>query len=130
MRKSSFQCMKDNQRMITLIFLLTLATVLYFFITKNFKFWSSHGFQSPPISVPFGHLKGIGTKEATCNLFNEFYQEFKNKTPAIGIYFFFSPVLMVLDLELIKNIFIREFSSFHDRGFYYNKVKYVPKYKI
>lgn len=28
---------------------------------------------------------------------------------------------MILDIELIKDIFIREFSSFHDRGFFYNK---------
>jgi cytochrome P450 family 6 len=109
--------------MITLIILFIIISVSYFLVTKSFKFWNDHGFQSPPISIPFGHLKGIGTKQATCHRFDEFYKEFKNRTPAIGIYFFFSPVLMILDIELIKNIFIREFSSFHDRGFYYNKVK-------
>jgi cytochrome P450 family 6 len=107
--------------MITLIFLLTVVTIVYFWINRQFKFWSDLGFKTPPISIPFGSLKGVGTKVATCHRFNEYYQDFKGRAPAIGIYFFFSPVLMILDIELVKNIFIREFSSFHDRGFYYNK---------
>lgn len=100
------------------IFVFSLA---YFYTQKRFRFWNDHGFVSAPTNFPFGNLKGVGTKVPSCTKFDEIYQTFKGKVKAVGIYFFFSPNLMIIDLELVKNIFIRDFTSFHDRGFYYNK---------
>jgi cytochrome P450 family 6 len=100
------------------IFLCSLA---FFFVYKKFQFWKSLGFVSATTNFPFGNLKGVGTKIPSFQRLEEYYNEFKGKIPVLGLYFFFSPTLMVLDIELIKNVFIRDFTSFHDRGFYYNK---------
>jgi cytochrome P450 family 6 len=70
---------------------------------------------------PYGSLKGLGTKYPSFIGFDKYYDFYKGSTKAVGLYFFMSPKLMILDIELIKNIFIRDFTSFHDRGFYYNK---------
>lgn len=49
------------------------------------------------------------------------YKKYKGKVPAVGIYAFLSPTILPIDPELLKNIMVREFSSFVNRGFYYNK---------
>lgn len=38
-----------------------------------------------------------------------------------GIYQLVAPTLFVFDLELIKNICVKDFEHFVDRGFYYNE---------
>lgn len=38
-----------------------------------------------------------------------------------GMYFFHVPVALALDLEFVKNVLIKDFSHFHDRGIYYNE---------
>ena len=38
----------------------------------------------------------------------------------VGIYFFTVPVLLALDLELIKHILVKDFNNFHERGMYAN----------
>lgn len=104
---------------LALVFLVFF--LLYVWAQHSYKFWSKRGFVSAPTSFPFGNLKGVGTKHPTCLAFDRLYKEFKGKTEALGMYFFLSPTLMVMDIELIKNVFIRDFTSFHDRGVYYNK---------
>lgn len=107
--------------MITFIFLFAIFAFIYLWIKKSYSFWSDKNVPTPPISFPFGSLKNLGTKIPTCIGFNEYYKNFKGKASAIGLYFFMSPTLLILDIELIKDIFIRDFSTFHDRGFFYNK---------
>ena len=43
------------------------------------------------------------------------YEEYKNE-PMIGIYKNRSPSLIVLDLNLVKDVLIKDFSTFNDRG--------------
>lgn len=98
-----------------------VLTLIYFWVQKRYQYWSDKGFVQVPVEFPFGSLKGIGTKVASCIGFDGYYKSFKGRAEAVGIYFFFSPVLMVTDIELLKNIYIRDFASFHDRGIYFNK---------
>lgn len=114
-----------TSKMIFVYFIIGLLGLIYLWFSKRFKHWEERGFMSPPASIPFGNLKGVGTKISNFEAFDMFYKQYKGKAPAIGLYFFASPIIMPIDLELIKNIFIRDFSSFHDRGFYYNKVVFI-----
>lgn len=108
--------------MFVIVALIFFTFVLIYAWTYNrYKFWIQRGFISVPTSFPFGNLKGMGTKIPTCEGLDSFYKAYKGKAKALGIYFFVSPTLMIMDIELLKNVFIRDFTSFHDRGFYYNK---------
>lgn len=105
-----------------LVLIVFVLLLLYLTVQNRYKYWVDRGYVSTPTVFPFGSLKGFGTKIPTFEGLDGYYKSFKGKASALGLFFFFSPTLMILDLELLKNVFIRDFTSFHDRGFYYNKV--------
>lgn len=107
-------------KMFLYIFIALVGGCIWW-VQKRFKFWEERGFYSPPSSFPFGSLKGVGSETTTFELNDKIYKMYKGKAVAVGMYFFLKPVILPMDLELLKNIFIRDFSNFHDRGFYYNK---------
>lgn len=115
-----------------LYILIALVAFCVWWVQKRFKFWEERGFPSPPSTFPFGSLKGVGTKISNFELNDKIYKKFKGKTVAVGMFHFMSPALLPIDLELLKNIFIRDFATFQNRGFYYNKeddptsAKYAP----
>lgn len=101
--------------------LVSLIALCYYLVKKRYNYWTDRGFLSPPSIFPFGSMKGIGTSISGAEGIDVIYKKFKGKAPAIGTYFFLNPTLLPIDPELFKNILVRDFSSFHDRGFYYNK---------
>jgi cytochrome P450 family 6 len=104
-----------------LYLVLGIVALAFLWIKRRYNFWAERGFLSPQSSFPFGSLKGVGSKLTACETIDVIYKQFKGKAPAVGIYFFVEPTILPLDPELYKNILVRDFSSFHDRGFYYNK---------
>lgn len=62
-----------------------------------------------------GNLASMLTfKKNPAEFFNEVYETYKHKK-FVGAYFLYQPVLIVNDTELIQDIMIRNFTSFHDR---------------
>lgn len=102
-------------------FLIVVVSLCVWWVKKQSKFWEDRGFLSAQNNFPFGSLKGVGRKITTFENADRIYKRFKGKALVAGTYTFIKPSLMVLDLELVKNILIRDFAKFHDRGFYYNK---------
>ncbi|CAD7079502.1 unnamed protein product [Hermetia illucens] len=47
--------------------------------------------------------------------------KYKEKSPFVGVYFIAKPVVLLIQLDLIQNILVKDFSSFHDRGMYVNE---------
>jgi cytochrome P450 family 6 len=100
---------------------VALIASLYFWKKKHFSFWTARGFLQADGSFPLGSLGGVGTQMCSTEKYDSLYKQFKGKASAIGFYNFLSPAILPIDPELIKNILVRDFSSFHDRGLYYNK---------
>lgn len=94
--------------------------LLYFWFKNKFLFWERRGFPSVPGSIPFGSVAGLGTKFHTSVALKSFYDEYKEKAPVVGFYFFTKPVLLLTDPELLKEIFVKSFEAFNDRGIYWN----------
>lgn len=69
---------------------------------------------------PLGCLKDVGIKVHFSQISKKIYNEYKNKAPAVGLYFFTSPVLAVTDLDIIKHILVKDFNNFVDRGIYFD----------
>lgn len=93
----------------------------YLWFKRQFQFWDRHGFPYVEATVPFGSAQEIGSKMHTSEYFQREYEKFKNKTPAFGIYLLTQPVLIPTDPELIKEILVTSFESFHDHGFVVNE---------
>lgn len=43
--------------------------------------------------------------------------------PYYGLSFFLTPILLIRDPSLIKEVLVKNFSIFHDRGFHFNTDK-------
>jgi cytochrome P450 family 6 len=107
----------------TLLTILIVAfSVAYLWVKRRFRFWRERGFMQGSPSFPMGTIQGVGTTMTSTENLDYYYRKFKGKAHAVGLYNFLSPTLLPIDPELIKNILVRDFQSFHDRGFYYDKV--------
>lgn len=106
---------------VTIALLSAIIAVVYLWICRKFSFFEENGFLHEKPTFPFGNLKGVGSKFHIVYKIKELYEKFKGKAPAFGIYLFVSPNVVVTDLELVKNVLVREFDNFHNRGLYYNE---------
>lgn len=106
---------------VALFIIAVLFAGAYLLVKKRYRYWSDRGFVSPQTSFPFGSLKGVGIKVNECIAMDVIYKEYKEKSPVVGTFFFLQPTIMPLDPEVFKNILVKDFASFPDRGFYYNK---------
>ncbi|XP_011704428.1 PREDICTED: probable cytochrome P450 6a14 isoform X1 [Wasmannia auropunctata] len=89
---------------------------LYYYLTSNFDYWKSRGVPGPRPIPGFGNLKDfLLRKETLGDYVLKLYTDYKDK-PLIGIFTWRTPILIVKDPELIKNIFIKDFPTFADRG--------------
>jgi cytochrome P450 family 6 len=103
------------------ILIIAIAFLGYLWVKKRFNYWKDRGFLQTDATFPFGSLQGAGTKRTAFETMDIHYKNFKGKAPAIGFYTFLAPSIMLIDPELIKNVFVKDFNVFHTRGMYYNK---------
>lgn len=106
---------------VVLLLVLSALSLVFLWVKKRYSYWTDKGFKSPRSAFPFGSLKGVGTSQTWYEATDVIYREFKGKEVAVGFYSFFDPTILPIDPEVFKNIFVRDFNSFHDRGFYANK---------
>lgn len=63
-----------------------------------------------------GNTSGLNVSRSLDEIVNEFYEKSKEHK-LLGIWSFVQPLLIVKDPALIKNVLVRDFQYFHDRGF-------------
>lgn len=112
--------------MFSLVIFSTFASVVLYFTVKLFsknifEYWRKKGVKQLSPVFPVGDLLQLVKQEMSTG---DFYQHLYEKTKEnrfIGIYNFTKPSLLVNDPELIKQILVRDFSYFTDRGVYSNE---------
>jgi cytochrome P450 family 6 len=90
---------------------------LYFYVARHFKFWQKLGI--PYIKpTPFvGNLKECVLLKTTIGKqLQRIYNEHSDK-PYVGIFSFDKPSLLIRDVELVKNILVKDFQNFMNRNF-------------
>ncbi|XP_011862715.1 PREDICTED: cytochrome P450 6B2-like [Vollenhovia emeryi] len=91
-----------------------LAT--YYYFTKNFDFWKSRGIRGPAPIPGFGNFKDVMFNNISSgDYLTELYNTYKDE-PMIGIFTRTTPLLIVKDPDLIKDILIKDFTVFSHRG--------------
>lgn len=99
--------------------IVAISLTLYW-IRRKFSYFDDHRFLHDKPTIPYGNLKGVGTTIHLVYKLNEYYERFKKKAPAYGLYFFVNPTIVITDLEVVKDVLVRNFDAFHNRGIYSN----------
>jgi len=87
---------------------------------KQYRTWQSRGFpviEEP--SFPQGNFQGVGSTRGIEEITKTIYEKSAGEK-FIGCYMMAKPILLIRDMELVKSILVKDFSSFHDRGFSLN----------
>lgn len=105
--------------------LISILTLLVYYLYNNYTYWKRRGVcYETPLPI-IGNFWGIGRTLHFRDIVIRVYRKFKGQTPFCGFYMFLTKAALILDLELIKHIMIKDFSNFHDRPIF-NNVKDDP----
>jgi cytochrome P450 family 6 len=92
-----------------------LATV-YIYIKSSYSYWTKLGIPTCNPIVPFGDFFEQVVKNASFQgKITELYKAFEGYK-YVGLYGLGKRILLVRDMDLIKDILVKDFSHFHDRG--------------
>ncbi|KAF7988496.1 hypothetical protein HCN44_001069 [Aphidius gifuensis] len=95
--------------------ILMLLILGYWWSIKTFEFWSKRGVVGPqPVPLVGNIIDTIIAKKSIGQLMQEFYKNYDNEK-VVGLFVYREPVLMLRDLNLIKDVFISDFSKFSNR---------------
>uniref|UniRef100_A0A182II54 Uncharacterized protein n=1 Tax=Anopheles arabiensis TaxID=7173 RepID=A0A182II54_ANOAR len=98
-----------------------LCIIIYLLLVRQFRYWTERNVPQLNPHLLFGDVRDVNKTYHIGEKFRQLYNELKGKHPFGGIYMFTKPVALVTDLELVKNVFVKDFQYFHDRGTYYNE---------
>jgi len=103
---------------IILVLVVSLSAIfiaLYLYFTRNFKFWQKLGIPYVKPTPFFGNLKECAFQKVNIGQhLQQIYEKHSDK-PYVGIFSFDKPSLLIRDLELVKNILVKDFQYFIDR---------------
>ena len=93
---------------------LTIAVVLitsvWYYCVYKYSFWKMKGVKFIKPTFPFGNMRDIILlRKPIAEVIKELYDEFPEE-PYVGIYRFLSPMLLIRDPELIKQVMVKGFS--------------------
>jgi len=93
--------------------LLVLLLLLYRMITKSFDKWERAGIAYKPGHFPYGSVNIFKEKKNFAKYIIDMSTEFKDER-FFGWFLFGKPMLMIHDVELVKNIKVKDFNHFVD----------------
>jgi cytochrome P450 family 6 len=93
-------------------------TAAYFYIRNKYQYFKNRGIPNEDPSFLLGNIGGVGETIHLAKKIQVIYEKFKNGNKMCGFYLLQSPRLLITDLDLIKNILIKDFHNFADRGIF------------
>ncbi|XP_050324929.1 cytochrome P450 6a2-like [Bactrocera neohumeralis] len=102
----------------SVVALLSAMTYLFW---RRMNYWQERGIPHDKPSYLYGSFRGLTKLYGFSDILRSMYQRYKHTGPFCGYYFFQRPAVMVLDTELVRNILIKDFSNFSDRGLFHNE---------
>lgn len=100
-----------------LVIIAFLLFAIFYYTLHTNSYWKKKKIPFVPAKPIVGNLlEALTFRKSVAETFDDIYHDKKTKeTPFVGINIFNKPALVVRDLELIKRILIKDFSSFSDR---------------
>ncbi|XP_044262899.1 cytochrome P450 6g1-like [Tribolium madens] len=103
------------------ILLLTIIIIIYYLLHLNYQYWRKRGVPGPKPRFLVGNMgKSFICKSSPGQIFTEAYNQFKNED-VVGLYRTTTPIILIRDPELIKEVTLKSFGNFHDNDMYIDK---------
>ena len=91
---------------------------VYVYCKVSFNYWKKRNVPYAKPTFPFGNFGDVLFLKASIgHLFENIYKELKGERYG-GTYTLTKPGFIFRDPDIIKNVLVKDFSSFHDRGFF------------
>ena len=111
---------ESSDKMGFLTFLVSITaiifTAIYIFFKRRYTIFEKEGVSHIKPRFPFGNIQGLGSKYHMVEVLMNVYNELKNKGPICGFYNLAEPIYLVTDIELVKDILVKDFNNFVNRG--------------
>ncbi|CAG9834257.1 unnamed protein product [Diabrotica balteata] len=104
--------------------LLVAAVSLYAYFLYSYTYWSKKGVPYLEPKFPYGNCISMFAKAKgyPVGILDSCYTKMREKGWKIGGFFTIArPTLLILDPEYVRDVLVKDFSYFVDRGFYYTK---------
>lgn len=103
-----------------ILVLSAVPTFLYAYFKYSFGYFKSRGIPYDEPTIPYGNARGVGTTIHPGLFIKKFYDKYKPIGAKLcGVYFTTSRAVVALDINLVKNIFVKDFSNFNERGWWF-----------
>ncbi|XP_030080916.1 cytochrome P450 6a2-like [Drosophila hydei] len=109
--------------MLFFIYLLSvISALLVYLVHRNMNYWKSRGIPQEPPHPIYGNVVGFRKTRVLNDLMIEYYNKFRNTGhPFVGFSFVQKQSAFIMDIKLAKNILIKDFTNFADRGQFHNE---------
>lgn len=100
-----------------LLYFVVFVLSAWFVLRYRNGYWERRGIPFIPATILVGNLLDLCmVKKPMVSLLSEWYNHPAGKNSAVvGIHLFQRPVILVRDLELVKDILVKDFAVFNNR---------------
>ncbi|XP_068144883.1 LOW QUALITY PROTEIN: cytochrome P450 6a2-like [Drosophila tropicalis] len=101
---------------------IAIASLIAYLLHRNMNYWKYRGIPHETPHPFYGNLIGFRKNRIVHDLIYDYYNKYrKTGNPFVGFYFLNKPTAFIVDTKLAKNILIKDFSNFADRGQFHNE---------
>lgn len=102
--------------------LIAIPTFLYAYFKYTFGYFKSRGIPYDEPVIPWGNARGVGEVIHPGLFIKKFYDKYKPTGAKLcGVFFSTSRAVVALDIDLVKSVFVKDFTNFNERGSYYKR---------
>jgi cytochrome P450 family 6 len=98
-----------------------LSLFIYYYISRRLSHWKRKDVPHIEPEFFYGNARGVNTTIFSGHFFRDMYFKLKDKGPLVGLYLFIEPVAMVVDLDLVKAVLVKDFNKLPNRDGYLNE---------
>ncbi|XP_073813615.1 cytochrome P450 6A1-like [Musca autumnalis] len=101
--------------------IIAIASAIVYLLRRNLNYWKNLDIPHEEPSALMGNMNGYRTQRCMGEILAAYYRKFKGYGPFAGIFNGQRPGVVLLEKQLIKQVLIKDFNQFTDRGLYYNE---------
>ncbi|CAG9806318.1 unnamed protein product [Chironomus riparius] len=96
-------------------------TSIYVYFRWKYSFFEKEGVPHLKPKFPLGNIQGMGQEYHMIDVLIQMYEKLKMKGSVVGIYNLAEPIYLITDVDVVKDVLVKDFNSFVNRGSYINE---------